>query len=602
MKKREPGSKKLLVLFIFLFIAAVCLMGAAYGVYALLFMPNDKVVPAFEEGTLNLVVEGEEVRSKVSPRITDGAVFLPKEVILEYIDPNLNWDGNLHKLTITTENRVIRMKTDSLDAYVNNKPVALNFPVVEDDGTVFVPIEFLSEFYNIKVNYIKDNNVIVIDFTNKVRQLATPIDPEAVVRSGMSLRQPIVKELEVSGNKAFDTAGSQTTAMVEEENSLTVFEEYEDWYRVRTSDGIVGFIEKKYVVVRLVTVQGVIPGDEDGRGDAWKPDKGKINLVWDYIGNGKSKYASREKIEGLDVISPTWFQVTDEQGNIKNKADAKYVEWAHNSGYKVWALFSNSLGGADATGRFLGNTDARDNSIRQMLAFAALYRLDGINLDFEDLNAGDKDALTQYVREITPLLREQGLIVSIDINTIPCYDRAALGGIVDYVALMAYDQHWKGGGEAGSVAEFSWAENTVKNFLKTIPAEKLIFGMPFYTRLWKEETAADGALSLTSEALSMEAAKRLVDENNASVSWDEDCGQFYAEYVKDNIRFRVWLEDKNSINLRTSLVQKYSLAGAASWRLDFEQPAVWTIINKNLKIMGGYTEWKRSNDGVVPVY
>ncbi|NTV90389.1 MAG: glycoside hydrolase [Clostridiales bacterium] len=587
---------KTLLVFIFLFVLVIaCLAAAGYGIYRLATKPNTTVVQAFEEGTLNLVIEGNIVKGEEPARITDGAIFLTKEVILEYIDPNLNWDKELHKLTITTKNKVIRMKTDSLDAYVNNEAVALNFPVVEDkNGSVYVPVEFLSDFYGIEIQHSKDTNTIIIDFKNKVRQLAEPIDANAVIRTGRSERYPILKKLSVSAS--YTAEGILTTGTSDEANSLRVFEEYDGWYRVRTSEGIVGYIEKKYVVVRLVTVQGIIQDREESAGAAWKPDKGKINLVWDYVGNAKSKYADRTKIEGLDVISPTWFQVSDEEGNVKNKADAEYVKWAHNNGYKVWALFSNSLGGAEATGRFLADTDARDNSIRQLLAFAALYGIDGVNVDFEDLQNSDKDALTQYIRELAPLLREQGLIVSIDINGLACYDREKLGEAVDFVALMAYDQHWKGGGEAGSVAEFAWSEDVVNKFLKTIPAEKLLFGMPFYTRLWKQEPASGNSTKLTSQALSMDAAKKLVDENKADVVWDEECGQFYAEYIKDGAKFMVWLEDVNSINLRTSLVHKYSLAGVASWRLDFEVPAVWGVINENIKNTGGYTQWKQRNN------
>ena len=214
-----------------------------------------------------------------------------------------------------------------------------------------------------------------------------------------------------------------------------------------------------------------------------------------------SNISKRPKINGLDVISPTWFQVVGEDGTLKNSADAKYVEWAHKNGYKIWALFSNNFGDSEKSSSFLRNTDSRDNAIRQLLAFTALYKLDGINLDFENLLDSDKDALTQFVREITPLLREQGLIVSIDINTLRCYDRKALGEITDYVALMAYDQYWSGSSEAGSVAQVSWVEKTVKNFLNDIPPEKLILGIPFYTRLWKEEPGSDGKINLSNQAL-----------------------------------------------------------------------------------------------------
>jgi spore germination protein YaaH len=516
-------------------------------------MPNNEIVDPYTGEDTKLIIEATLIDSGLAPKIVDGSVLLPKETILEHIDPHLHWDENLHKLTVTTKNRLVRMKTDSLEAYVNNKPVSINIPVIEDLGTAFVPIEFLSEFYGIEVSYISENNVVIIDFKNSLKQLAQPIEAETAIRSGRSVREPIYKLVSPDPD---------------EPEQLRVFEEYDKWYKVRTQDGILGYVQKEQVLVKFAPLeQGKLPKDESELAKSWKPEKGKINLVWDHITSVNNKHRSRSKIEGLDVISPTWFQVTDIKGNIKNIANADYVDWAHENGYQVWALYSNSLGGADNTGVFLRDTDARDNSIRQILTLASLYNLDGINIDFEGLNNSDKDALTQYVREITPLLREQGLVVSIDINLIKCYDRPALGEIVDYVALMAYDQHWRGGNKAGSVSQVSWAERTLQTFLEDIPKEKLLFGMPFYTRLWEESTGADGELKVTGTAYSMEDAKNVLKENNAEPVWDEESGQYYAEYHKDGKRYRIWLEDVNSINLRTALALKYSVAGVASCRL-----------------------------------
>ena len=568
--------RKVLLLLLLLIIVVAILGGIAYGVYSAFFMPNNTVVPAFAEGRLNIVVEDNMIDDMGEPCIVDDRILLPLQLVKEHIDPNISWDAALHKLTVTTKDKVIRMKTGSLEAFVNNKPVTLNIPATEEKGDVFVPIEFLSEFYGIDIAYDKVSNVIIIDFKNRVRQTAELVKPGAVVRTGCSTSDPIVKKMDGTEGK---------------DAELRVFEEYEKWYKVRAVDGTIGFIEKKFVAVRITLAA------EPSQGNAaamWKPEDGKINMAWDYAYNVKINLENKARIEGLDVISPTWFQVVGEDGEIENRADGKYVEWAHDNGYKVWALFSNSFGDTVKSGSFLNNTDARDNAIRQLLAFAALYKLDGINIDFENLRDNDKGALTQFVRELAPLLREQELVVSIDVNTLPCYDRKALGEAVDYVALMAYDQHWKGGGVAGSVSQVSWADRIVGTFLKDVPAEKLILGVPFYTRLWKE-TPKDGKIELTSQALSMESMEEFLKENKAQKSWDSESGQFYSEFVKDGATYKVWLEDEKSMNLRTSLVHKYELAGAAAWRLDFEAPGIWSVINRNLKVFGSYGEWKLQN-------
>lgn len=576
------------VLTIIIVVLAVLILATA-GVIYQFYIPNNNMAQAYDRSKLNLVVEGELVASKNAPKIVDEEILLPFDVVKKYFDPNIYWDDKLKKVTITTRDRVIRMKTDSLNALVNNKPVTLRIPVSVENGAVYIPIEFLSDFYNIEISYLKDNNIIVIDFRNSLRQLAQPITEGAVVRLGRSIHEPVVKKLDPSPDKADD-------------NTLRVFEEYDKWYKVRTSDGSIGYIEKKFVVVKRLMVKKV-PEEQQASSTAWKPEKGRISLVWDAIYTGRPDFSKMTGMDGLDVISPTWFQVLNEKGDLINRADAKYVEWAHKSGYKVWALFSNDFKSPSMTQQVLNNTDVRDNIIRQLLAYSSLYKLDGINIDFENINKEDRDALTQFVREAAPLLKQQGLVVSIDV-TVPegsgnwslCYDRKALGQVVDYVMLMTYDQHWSTSPESGSVAQVTWVEQNVKKVVSMIPGEKLLLGLPFYTRLWKEEKGADGKVKVSNpKALSMQDAKKLVKENNARVVWDETSGQFYSEYKSGDATYKIWLEDENSINLKSALVQKYRLAGAAAWRRSDAMPEVWNVLDRNLKSIDNYQDWLAIN-------
>lgn len=575
--------KKILIVLLLIVVSITACTGVAYFAYRLFFMPNNTVVPAFSEQGTHIIIEGECVLTSEN-QITDGRILLPLDVVRDHIDSNINWDAQVHKLTITTRDRVIRMKTGSLEAYVNNEPVTLNIPAQETDGTVYVPIEFLSGYYGITIKYVEANNAVIIDFLDSVRQSASLVKEGAVIRKGDSIFDPIVKK--------YDT---KTIEDVE----LRVYEEYEKWYKVRTEDGIIGYIEKKFVKVMLVQpAGGISEGTEE---NVWKPENGKICMAWDYAYKVKNNLDSRQTIEGLDVISPTWFQVVGKDGEVKNFADSSYVKWAHGRGYKVWALFSNSFDNSTETGAFLNNADSRDNAIKQVLAFASLYELDGINIDFENIRTSDKGALTQFVRELAPLLRQQGLVVSIDVNMLGCYDRKALGEAVDYVVLMAYDQHWSGGGVAGSVSQLSWTDRIVQIYLEDVPAEKLILGMPFYTRVWIE-TEKDGKAELTSKALSMEGIEKLIVENNAKKVWDTESGQFYSEFKDGNSTYKVWLEDEKSLNLRTAIVHKYELAGASAWRLDFEAPAVWNVINNNLKTVTSYAQWSQLNEGTLYTY
>lgn len=570
--------------------------GAAYAGYYYYYKPNDSIAAAFETDGLNLVIAGEIISHKNPPQIIDGEILIPIEIIKEYFDPHIFWDDNSKKVTITTKDKLIRMQTDELEALVNYEPVDLNIPVIEEDGEIFVPIEFLNDLYNIDILYLKQQNVIIIDYRNRMIQVAEFINEEAVIRKGPSIKHPIVEKFNLKEKQ-------------DEERALRIFEEYEKWYKVRTDTGTIGYIEKKYVRVKWITINIIMPDDKIEK-EPWRPENGKINLVWEMMYGRRPDLDKIGKIEGLDVISPTWFQLKNDTGDLINRADPVYVEWAHDNHYKVWALFSNDFQDIDATNRFLNNIDARDNAIRQLLIYVSLYKLDGINIDFENVYKEDKDSLTQFVREMTPLLREQGLVVSIDV-TIPdgsdtwskCFDRKALGEIVDYVALMAYDQHWATSPIAGSVAQITWVEKNLIKTLELVPKEKLLLGLPFYTRLWEEESVGIGKVKVTNpRVLTMEGAKNITGENNAPVKWDEKSGQFYTEFKENNKTYKVWIEDENSINLKSSLVQKYKLAGTAGWRRSDESPEIWEVLNSNLKMLNSYSEWKEKNSNPIYVF
>lgn len=551
-------------------------------IYYYNYSPNNQVVPAFEEGRMTVVVGGEIVVSANEPKIMSQEILLPFDTVKKYIDKDIYWDEALNKLTVTTKDRVVRMNTDNLTAMINNKPKELKISVIKDKNVIYVPVEFLKDLYNIEIEHVKSSNVVIIDNKKSIKKIGEVIS-KSVIRNGHSVHHPIIRKL----NFTEEEKGSQ-------DYLLRVFDQYEDWYKVRTWDGAIGFIHKKHMNVKDYPVND---NKLEEKTPEWKPEKGKINLVWDMVYTPRENPYSVEKMKGLDVISPTWFQLKDSKGELINRAYSSYVKWAHESGYKVWALLSNDFGDYEMTSQFLNNTDSRDKLIENILVYSALYKLDGINIDFENLYDRDRDAFTQFVREITPFLKEQGLVVSVDVNDIACYDKKALSEVVDYIMYMSYDQHWSTSPVAGSVAQFSWVERILKRVLEEegIPKEKLLLGLPFYSRLWQEETGENGEIKLSSKALSMEDAKKVIVENKAEVVWEEESGQFYATYKKQNSVFKLWLEDVNSINLKSSLVLKYNLAGVCSWSRNFVSSDIWTVLNNNLKDINSYDKWLNFN-------
>lgn len=312
----------------------------------------------------------------------------------------------------------------------------------------------------------------------------------------------------------------------------------------------------------------------------------KINLAWQPTFEAESNLALNEKHVGLNVVSPSWLEIVDEEGLLKNKVDVDYVKKAHEKGYQVWALITNSFD-PDLTHAVLRNPKARKNVVNQLLIYARLYELDGINLDFENIYDVDRDELTVFVREITEALHQINVTVSMDV-TVPskvsqwssCYDRKALGEIVDYLMVMAYDEHWRSSPVSGSVASIGWVEEGIINTLKEVPAEKIVLGVPFYMREWEEDLAGGRVKAKT---MTMERAEKTIQAENLQPNWLGDKGQYYFEYIKGDKRYRVWQEDARSIALKAALVEKYQLAGIGAWRKGFEKPEIWNVIHEALK-------------------
>ncbi len=564
----------------FTLVVFVVVLISILAVIAYFFVPNNRVVVAYPGKTTTLVIEGSVIDCESPPFFENNQILLPINIIKEHFDETVFWDDSANKVIITTQDKVVKMNTDSLTAYVNNNPVELSVTARKISETVYLPIDFLEDIYRIDASFIKETNVVVIDYRSRIKKIAEVISEEAPVRDGMSIRYPILNKLK---------KGAQIWA----------FDEYEKWYKVRTDDGVVGYIEKRFIKITSLTSSTYT---EETSSPVQDILKGKLNLTWEQIENRTPDMSRVGKIAGLDVVSPTWFHLTGEDGTVISRADLGYVQWAKRNGYKVWALFSNSFD-PKLTSKILNSSVLREEVIKRILVYAELYKLDGINIDFENMYLKDKDMFSQFIREMAPLLRAQELTVSVDVG-VPggsdqwskCYDRKALAKAVDYIMVMTYDQHWGTSPESGSVAQYVWVEKKLKETLRDVPSSKLFLGLPFYIREWKEVTGPDGKVKVSQNAvLSMGKAKERIRANNAEVNWDSESGQFYAEYKKDGAVYKMWLEDEKSINLKSSLVHKYGLAGAASWRRGFETEGVWSVLNTNLKNNINYLEWAQAN-------
>ncbi|OCT14689.1 glycosyl hydrolase [Paenibacillus pectinilyticus] len=494
---------------------------------------------------------------------------LPLELVQKWIDPNIIYEKSTDSVIITTKDKVLRMKTTELSALMNEKPLSLSFPVEKKDETIYLPIEPLKQLYPFEIRESAKSGAILLfkqgDIIHWGKHAGKKV---AELRTEGSIKAPIVSEIAV-------------------DEQVMILSTEGDWYKVQQESGPIGFVRKSELTQdhdETIPVQ-----TQTSSYVSWKPITGKLNMTWEHVISKNPDTSKIVDMPGLQVVSPTWFSVADSEGKISNLADAAYVKWAQDRNYQVWALFSNGFD-ADRTTKVLSTYDLRMKMIKQLLGFAQTYKLQGINIDFENVYLKDKENLVQFVRELTPFMHEQGLSVTIDVTPKSTnemwsmfYDRPALAEVVDYMMLMAYDEYWATSPKSGSVSSLPWTERSITALLTTdkVPPSKLVLGVPFYTRQWTEETK-NGKLTATSKTLTMSAAQAIINEKKLTPTFLADTGQNYVEYKDGDKLIRIWLEDEISIKARAALVAKYDLAGVASWRRGFELPASWQVLKDAL--------------------
>ena len=372
---------------------------------------------------------------------------------------------------------------------------------------------------------------------------------------------------------------SKVLTTVAKGTRLRLIEELEDWDQVATDDGYIGYVEKKKVGdVSQTVIDRTFQSEEYTYITMDTP----VNMVWHQVTStdANAYFAdATANMTGVNVISPTWFYLTDTAGNIANISSADYVSQAHEKGLQVWGLIDNFTQDVSTT-ETLASTAARQNIISQLIQAAVSVGMDGINVDFESLSEDVGIHFLEFLRELSIECHKNNLVLSVD-NPVPedftsHYDRAEQGRVVDYVIIMGYDEHYVGS-EAGSVASLPWVEKGIQDTLEEVPAERVINAIPFYTRLWNTTGGA-----VTSEAIGMDQAQQVIAENNVETYWDKTTSQNYGTYDVDNSTYQIWLEDSQSIAEKVKLVSKYGLAGVSAWKLGFENSGIWQVITDNL--------------------
>ncbi len=492
----------------------------------------------------------------------NGQIYLDVEFVQNSLNARFYWDNNENILIYTTPTDVIKAEVGSMDYYVTKVKNTMNYVIVKTEGQkVYVALDYVKQYSNIETAFYEMPNRLCI--TNEWNVTADA----AVLKSGDKVR-------------VSDSIKSDILISYEEDKEAVILETLGKWSKIVTNDGYTGYIKTsalKNKTTKTYTNEYVEPEYTNIKKDF------TISMAWHMVTNTAANNQLVDMVtsaKGLNVISPTWFRLNDNEGNFSSLAQSEYVTRAHLIGLEVWAMIDDQSPDSDNRAIF-PYTSKRERLVNQLVASAIEYNLDGINIDFEYITADIAKDYVQFLRELSVKCRINGIVLSID-DKVPdasnlYYDRKEQGIIADYVIMMGYDEHWGEGSGAGSVASLPWVTAGIEKTLTEVPASKLINAIPFYTRIWQEDGAGN---YVDSQAVDMQTAADKLTTNGAQAVWVDNVGQNYGEFSAGDLVYRIWLEDAKSIEEKMKLIRTYDLAGVSAWRLGYENADIWNTIIK----------------------
>lgn len=562
---KEQQKKKAAPVLVVLIL--IVLVGAA-GVVSFLinrykpgteYMAGNEYFNLTDENSVALIQNGELLEEQ--------AVLIGGEpyAAYTYVESQLNscfyWDEETKGILLTTSGGVQTLLPG--DAAVAKTPGGQSAVQQESDGTVYISLDVVKEYTDLDYAYYSDPNRVVIRNDWDGVEQATVQSDTAQVRQKGGIKSLILAD-------------------VQKGDTLLYLENLDNWCKVMTADGYTGYIQTEDIAEPEAIEARTAKKDSYER----ITRDHKINLVWHQSTSTESNDAMAEmtaEMTGVNVISPTWFSVTDASGTISSLASADYVKLAHDAGREVWGLIDNFNEAFDET-TDLAYASVRSRIIEQLLAEAASCGMDGINVDFENLKEAGIPHYLQFLRELTSAAHAQNLVVSVD-TPVPqaytmYYQRGEQARFVDYMIVMAYDEHFAGSEEAGSVSSLPFVQQAVEEMTRVMPADQVICGIPFYTRVWTEKF---GQSAITSEVLGMDGAKNYAKENQMTETWDASLGQNVATVETSDARYTIWMEDEQSMEEKLKVIQSADLAGVAEWKLGFERADVWSLISEYIE-------------------
>ena len=552
-KKRKSNKNiiKIIIAIVIIFIIGII----AYKVNDLVVFDKNK--------NINLVINNKNVTSNLKKVIIeDGNIYLSKQDIGNFFDKYIYEDKENNQIITTYDTKVAAISLDSEEITINGTKKETSGKIIQKDNIIYIPITDLENVYGIDIKYIEDSKVLVLDSVTKEQKKAI-----------------VTKNVSVKSSKKFI---AKTVERVKKGSYVVVVSEENGYTRIRTENGKLGYV-KLNKLANIVTVREEIKETSQ--------IEGKVNLVWDYYSNvANAPDRSGQTIDGINVVSPAFFHINS-NGELENNigtSGKEYVEWAHSNGYKVWPMLQNDgTGMMSVTSKIMNDYNKRQKLINEILMACIQYKIDGINLDFENMKQEDKDMYSRFIIELEPRLKEIGLILSVDV-TAPdgsetwslCFDRHVIGDVANYIVFMAYDQYGASSNKAGTTAGYNWVELSLKKFLETeaIESDKIILAIPLYARIW---TLDDLETVVKQSAVPIKNINKVIPDG-VEKQWDENLKQYYIQYKDGSYTKKMWIEDEKSLTEKISLISKYNLAGVASWEKDMEYDGFWSFLKEQM--------------------
>ena len=532
-----------------------------------------------KDGQVGITVDNKVVEAE--GKLAGGKVYVAYNIVRDYINSRFYWDPNENVLLYMLPEDMISVDVGSKDYSISRKKKSEDYVILKTEGnTAYIALDFVQQYTNIDYEVSNNPDHVMIRTKWGKTDVAT-VKKNTQVRYQGGVKSPVLAELK-------------------KKDEVTVVESEQNWKKVRTADGVIGYVKNK--ALKNEEKKNITRKFEEQDYSNISKDY-TINMAWHNVTNQDANNAVAQRIaqtKGLTTLAPTWIHVADTNGNISSIASADYVSYAHKQNVEVWMTvrdFDGGISSEEESYELLSYTSRRETLITQLIAEALRVGVDGINVDFEKISDKCGEHYIEFIRELSVKCRQNGLVLSVD-NYVPKsfntqYDRKEQGIVADYVVIMGYDEYYAGSPEAGPVSSYNYVKEGITETLKEVPAEKVISGIPFFTRLWKETPKTEEELksdkgtdaeqystTVESDAYGMDNAQALVKQAGVDTTWDKKAGQNYATWEADGSKYEIWLEDSKSIEAKLKLMKKYKLAGTAEWSLGQESSDIWNLIQK----------------------